>query len=178
MPLSANNLRFPRIIVLWLYMASTPLPGIAEKLFTFKECSDEEKEKILFAFYRKSRSRKIMCWLDPKTCMVIKKWWFPYAKERKIASNAIYFLKDYKRSYPFGSLLGQVLHTVQDEKHPFTRECFPTGGLELYFNDCLKGKLGRRLILRSARRPLTIGKIIRLPKSLMCPFRVVPSTMF
>ena len=46
----------------------------------------------------------------------ISRWWYPYAKEHKIASNAVYFVPDHLRSHPFGKLLGQVLAYRPDAK--------------------------------------------------------------
>lgn len=85
-------------------------------------------------------------------------------KKKKIVRNAIFFVSDYKRCYPFGSLLGQILHTVQEQKDPFTFQSLPTGGIELYFNNYLKGRLGRRIITRSLRHPLDTGDVIDKPE--------------
>ena len=85
-------------------------------------------------------------------------------KKNKIAKNAIYFLKDYKRSYPYKSLLGQVLSTVQEEKESFSQSAIPIGGLEQFFNSILTGKVGKRLFLRSPLRSLDAGKILENPQ--------------
>ncbi len=82
-------------------------------------------------FYRKSRSRKLAMWLDKDSRDMVLKWWVAYAKKNKIPKNALYFLNDYQRSYPYGKLLGQVLHTVQGQKDEVTHQALPTGGLEL-----------------------------------------------
>ena len=138
---------------------------IANKIFEITRPSLEKKEKVMKDFYRKSRSRKIFTWLDSEDKEKINNWWFAFARKEKIAKNAIYFTLDYKRSYPFGSSLGQLLHTVQEEKEPHTFQCYPTGGLELFFNDYLKGKQGIRLIVRSPRHPLDVGKVIDKPQN-------------
>ena len=70
----------------------------------------------------------------------------------------------YKRSYPFGKLLGQVLHTVRSERDQATHQCIPTGGLELSLNKYLKGEDGRRVILRSPRQPLETGTVVKQPQ--------------
>lgn len=120
-----------------------------------------ETEKMKKEFLRKSRSRKLVQWLEPEAKKEIKDWWFSYAKKHKIARNAVYFVQDYKRSYPYGSLLGQVLHTVQDLKDQKTFQNLPTGGLEYQFNEFLVGERGKRLILRSPKHPLDAGEVIK-----------------
>ena len=139
---------------------------IAKKIFAFCPLSSqEEREKVLHSFFRKSRSRKIVSWMDRNTKEKILQWWTPYAKKHKIASNAIFFVQDFKRSYPFSSLLGQVLHTVQQQRDPTSFQNIPTGGLELYFQKVLSGKLGKRVILRSPRHPLDTGRVIQNPEN-------------
>ncbi len=96
---------------------------------------------------KKSRSRKLAMWLSQKTKIEIETWWKPFARKNKIPSNALYFAQDHHRSYPFGSLLGPILHTIRDDG------AIPTGGLEHYFNDQLQGKSGKRLLLRSPSHP-------------------------
>lgn len=109
-------------------------------------------------FFKKSRSRKIATWLDREKRVEIETWWNEFSRKEKIVRNAIFFTSEFKRSYPFGSLLGSVLHTVQeDQQHP-------TGGLELLLNSYLKGKEGKRLIVRSPRHPLDTGKILVAPE--------------
>jgi len=139
--------------------------SIAKKLFEFFKFTTNEKEKIFSEFFKKSRSRKIISWIDKEKKEEIIKWWNNFSKENKIVRNAIFFVNDYKRCYPFGALLGQVIQTVQDQKDPFTFQSLPTGGLELYFNDYLKGSLGRRRITRSLRHPLDTGDVIEKPEN-------------
>ncbi len=139
---------------------------VAQKIFAFAPLTSlEEKKKILHSFFRKSRSRKILSWMDRSLKEKILQWWIPYAKKNKIASNAIYFVQDFKRSYPFSSLLGQLLHTVQQERDQVTFQNIPTGGLELYFQKMLSGTLGKRIILSSPRHPLDTGRIIQDPEN-------------
>lgn len=114
---------------------------------------------------RKSRSRKLAAWLDRESRDAITQWWLPYARRNKIPRNAIFFVNDYQRSYPFGKLLGQVLHTIQSTKDEATSQAIPTGGLELYFNKYLQGKQGRRRLMRSPRNSLEIGEIISNPEN-------------
>jgi len=127
--------------------------------------SETQEKKLREEFYRKSRSRKLAAWLDREARVKIENWWNDFAKKEKIVRNALYFVSDYKRSYPFGTLLGSVLHTVQEEKDPQTHQCLPTGGLEMLFNSYLKGKEGKRLIVRSPSHPLDTGKILEDPEN-------------
>ena len=125
----------------------------------------EEQLRFREQFEKRSRSRKVAMWLDGETRDAILQWWRPYAGQNKIARNAIYFVSDYQRSYPFGKLLGQVLHTVQNQKEEETMQALPTGGLELSLNDHLKGKLGKRLMMRSPRHSFETGKMIEPPEN-------------
>jgi cell division protein FtsI (penicillin-binding protein 3) len=103
-------------------------------------------------------------WLDKDTHDAIQKWWEPYARQNKIPRNALFFVKDYQRSYPFGKLLGQVLHTIQNQKEEKTDRALPTGGLELYFNSYLQGTNGKRRLMRSPRNSLETGEVIDYPQ--------------
>jgi cell division protein FtsI (penicillin-binding protein 3) len=116
-------------------------------------------------FDKKSRSRKIAMWLDFETKKEIMAWWEKYAKEEKILKNSLFFVDDYQRSYPFGKLLGQVLHTIRENKDEITKVGVPTGGLEMQFNEYLKGRQGRRLLVHSPRNPLEMGNIIEPPEN-------------
>lgn len=115
-------------------------------------------------FDLKSRSRRLALWIDLESKNRIMQWWLPFAKQKKIASNALFFVTDYQRSYPFGKLLGQVLHTIREMKDEATGEGLPTGGLEAYFNALLKGKSGKRKMLRSPLNQLEIDKVIESPE--------------
>lgn len=130
---------------------------IADVLRGYVEIDREE-------FDRKSRSRRLALWLDRNTKDAIWAWWVPFAKQRKIARNALYFVTDNRRCYPYGKLLGQVLHTIREMKDETTCEGLPTGGLEAYFNNYLKGKLGKRKLLRSPLNQLEIDKVIEEPE--------------
>ncbi len=134
---------------------------VADKLCKLLPIQDAQKLRA--ELERKSRSRKLALWLDKEQCDVINQWWFHYARSKKIVRNALFFVQDYKRSYPFGKLLGQVLHTIREDKDNKTHQSIPTGGLELIFDKMLQGKEGKRLILRSPRHPLETGKILSAP---------------
>lgn len=115
-------------------------------------------------FKKKNRSRKLAMWLDEKEHETILAWWQPYAKKHKIAKNALFFVKDYQRSYPYGKLMGQLLHTIQLKKDERTNQALPTGGLELYFNRYLQGKPGKKRLMRSPRHSLETGNVLSYPE--------------
>lgn len=123
----------------------------------------KDHEKVRAQFDKKSRSRKLIMWLDRDKRDQIQEWWSGYARSKKIVRNAVFFVQDYKRSYPFGKLLGQVLHTVREERDAKTHQTVPTGGLELIFNKVLNGTPGKRLLQRSPRHPLDTDKILAYP---------------
>lgn len=125
---------------------------MSKELFSLLPGIDKTAE-----FFKKSRSRKIATWLDREKRAEIEAWWNEFCRKEKIVRNAIYFTSEFKRSYPFGSMLGAVLHTVQED------QLNPTGGLEMLLNSYLKGKEGKRLIVRSSRHPLDTGKVIVEP---------------
>jgi cell division protein FtsI (penicillin-binding protein 3) len=131
---------------------------IANQLTHFLHLNKEEKKKLREQFDKKSRNRKLKKWLEKKERDEVLHWWFSYARKNKIERNALYFAQSYQRSYPFGKLLGQVLHTFREE------DGIPTGGLELQFNSLLKGTPGKRVLLRSPRYPLDMGKILAHPE--------------
>lgn len=133
---------------------------IAIKLDSFLQQKGGGVSKLLNELNRESRSRKLAIWLDKEEKQQLENWWFEYAKSKKIARNALFFVQDYKRSYPFGKLLGQVLHTIREEKDHQTQKAIPTGGLELIFDQFLQGKEGKRLLFRSPRHPLEMGQTL------------------
>lgn len=126
--------------------------------------SSQEMSKLKAQLEKKSRSRKLALWLTPEMREALLKWWQPYAKSHKIPRNALFFVQDYKRSYPFGKLLGQILHTVRSQREVGSQVCEPTGGLEFSLNKYLKGEDGKRVILRSPRQALDMGKVTKEPK--------------
>jgi cell division protein FtsI (penicillin-binding protein 3) len=134
--------------------------SIIENLSRLLNLGPNEIKKLSSQFEKKSRSRKLVMWIDQKTEEKIRTWWGPFAKKKKIARNALFFIQDWKRSYPYGKLLGQVLHTVRDDKDPKTNRAIPTGGLEAIYDQVLSGKSGKRKILRSPRHPLDVGQVI------------------
>jgi cell division protein FtsI (penicillin-binding protein 3) len=137
---------------------------IAAKLNVFLGLNKTAWSKFRSQFDKESRSRKLAMWIDKEKKDAILAWWTPYARAKKIPRNALFFLQDYKRSYPFGKLLGQVLHTVREERDGRSKQWIPTGGLELVFDRVLQGKEGKRQMLRSPRHSLEAGKILSFPE--------------
>lgn len=126
--------------------------------------SSDDLKSFRENFYKKSRSRKIFSWMSLEEQSKIDHWWKTFSKSYRMPSNALYFVQDYRRSYPFGKLLGQVLHTVREERDPETNRWIPTGGLELVFNDHLSGSEGKRILLRSPRHSFDTDQIITPPQ--------------
>lgn len=139
--------------------------SIVQELSRLLEMNEDERAGLALHFSKKSRSRKLAMWLDKERYDAILEWWNPFAKAHAIPRNALFFMSDYQRSYPFGKLLGQVLHTIQSVKDEKTSQALPTGGLELYFNRYLKGKPGKRRLMRSPRNSLEIGEVIAFPQN-------------
>jgi cell division protein FtsI (penicillin-binding protein 3) len=152
-----------------LYVDAIAIPQdhkgvIVQKLSSLFAFGETEKEKLSLQFFKKSRSRRLISWMGQEKRKEIEKWWFPYARQNKIPRNALFFVQDYKRSYPYGSMLGQILHTVRDERDPKTHEQIPTGGLELSLQSFMQGKEGKRVLLRSPRNALDLGKVVLAPE--------------
>lgn len=137
---------------------------IVERVGEILPLTWKEKNGLMPHFLKRSRSRKLKMWLTETEKGMLEKWWRPYAKWKRIPRNALYFVEDYCRFYPYGKLLGSVLHSVRDDRDPKTQQCFPTGGLELSLDSHLKGKPGKRLQLRSPRQPLESGVVVSHPE--------------
>jgi cell division protein FtsI (penicillin-binding protein 3) len=138
---------------------------ISEYLVDNLDLTPSEKLQMRIQFEKQSRSRKLAMWVDQETKDRILAWWNDYSKRYKIPRNALYFVAEYQRSYPFGKLLGQVLHTVQAQRDEVTKQAYPTGGLELYFDSYLKGKQGERLLKRSPRHSFETGQVLTSPEN-------------
>ncbi len=138
---------------------------IADNLIALLNSTEKEQPHLRAQFEYKSRNRKLAMWLDKDIRDKILDWWLPYAKKYKIPRNALFFVNDYQRSYPFGNLLGQVLHTVQNQKDEVTKQAIPTGGLELFFDHFLRGKMGKRRLMRSPRNAFETGEVIAKPQN-------------
>jgi cell division protein FtsI (penicillin-binding protein 3) len=138
---------------------------VIEKLSSLLNLDEKGVKELTLNLNRKTRSRKLAMWLDKEIYHVVMEWWPPFARARKIPRNALFFTSDYQRSYPFGKILGQVLHTIQKAKDETTAQALPTGGLELYFNKYLQGKQGKRRLMRSPRNFLETSEIIEKPQN-------------
>lgn len=152
---------------LYIDPLSIPAPyrdEIGENITDIIPLTWKEKNRIPEQFLKRSRSRKLKMWLTEMEKGKLEKWWRPFARWKKIPSNALYFVEDYRRFYPYGKLLGSVLHSVRDERDPESKQSLPTGGLELGLDTYLQGKPGKRIQLRSPRQPLDSGAILSHPE--------------
>ncbi len=136
------------------------VPDVFAALQGFISLEEEQAAE----FEKSSRSRCLKRWLDHHQKQEILTWWKPFARHHRLPSNALYFVPDYQRSYPHGPLLGAVLHTIQELKDEQTDQAVPTGGLESYFHDLLKGQVGKRKFLRSPRNQLDADNLIQSPQ--------------
>lgn len=137
---------------------------ISSHLGELLELNWKEKNEVRKQFDKRSRSRRLHMWLHEKEKELLLNWWNPYARWKKIPRNALYFVEDFKRAYPYGKLLGAVLHTVRDDRDIQTHQALPTGGLELFFDAYLQGKAGKRLLLRSPSQALESGVLVSHPE--------------
>jgi len=152
-----------------LYIDPLAIPAgerqaIAKKLIDSLHLKSKDSVKLRAQFDKKSRSRKLVMWVDHNQHEEIVAWWRGFAKKKKIARNALFFVQDWRRSYPYGKLLGQVLHTVRDDRDEKTHQAIPTGGLETVFHKYLSGTPGKRQIMRSPRHPLDTGELLIEPQ--------------
>lgn len=122
-----------------------------------EDISQEEIKRHLNA---KSHNRKFTKWVSKEKITALQSWWKPFAKEHHLPQNSLFAVKDYRRSYPYGRLLGQVLHTIRDDKDPLTLQAIPTGGLEMFYDHLLKGKVGKKLLLRSPRNSIETDNVL------------------
>lgn len=153
---------------LYIDPESIPLPlrkEILDQLSSLLEFDKKAYQRAKVEFYKKSRSRKVAMWLSHQKKDLIEQWWGPFVKKEKLPRNAIYFIQDYKRCYPYKKLLGQVLQTIREDKDTLTHQAIPTGGLEYYFDALLQGQEGKRRLLRSPKFPLDKGDIIQSPQN-------------
>ena len=126
--------------------------------------SPTEKKRVWEQFQKKSRRRRLKMWVDEKEKISLLNWWTSFAKLHKISSNALYFEEDYQRVYPYGTLLGNVLHTIREDRDPDNQKAVPTGGLEWVFDSYLQGTPGKRLLLRSPGKTLEEGILLSYPE--------------
>lgn len=138
---------------------------LADHLQHLLKVDNAERERLLDQLQKKSRHRLLTMWVSAETKDELLAWWQPFAKKNRIPRNALYAEADYQRSYPFGKLLGPVLHTVQGRRDEVTGQAIPTGGLELHFNKHLQGHQGSRMLMRSPRNSFEIGEVIQAPEN-------------
>lgn len=138
---------------------------LCKYLIGILELAPNDQVSFSEQFTKKSRNRCLAKWLDDSTREVILEWWGAYAKQHKLPRNSLFFVADYQRSYPYGKLLGQVLHTVQNVKSSDASQAIPTGGLEHLFHKELTGKIGRRRLMRSPRNNFEMGEVIAYPQN-------------
>lgn len=113
----------------------------------------------------KSRSRRLVLWVEPDARDRLLSWWQPLARQYRIPRNALFFIPDYQRAYPDGKLLGQVLQTVQQTRDEKTGQALPTGGLELTLDKWLRGSKGQRRMMRSPRNELETDDLVVPPEN-------------
>lgn len=123
----------------------------------------KESVKVAGELRRHSRSRRLVSWVSEQQKAIFLSWWRPYAKKHKLASNALFFVSDFKRFHPMGRLLGQVLHTIQERRDEVSGKAAPTGGLELSMNRFLEGSVGFRRLMRSPHNSLETGEVLQQP---------------
>ncbi|MCB1109446.1 MAG: penicillin-binding protein 2 [Chlamydiia bacterium] len=137
---------------------------ISDKISELLALGWQEKNEIRKHFEKRCRSRRLKMWITEADKELLLGWWRPFARWKKIPRNALYFEEDYRRAYPYGKLLGPVLHTVRDDRDPETHQALPTGGLELAFDEVLQGKPGKRLLLRSPSNSMEEGLLVTPPE--------------
>ncbi len=133
---------------------------IAMEIGNLLELPEEKLNALCDSLNKRSRSRKLLSWLSDEQREKILEWWLAYARENELPRNALFFITDYQRSYPFGKLLGPVLHTVRSQKDERHQTVIPTGGLELAFDKILRGSYGERRLMRSPRHAFETGEVI------------------
>ncbi len=138
---------------------------MAQALFNLIDFSLEERDFVREQFEKRSRSRRLKRALNYDEKIKVLSWWNVFSTEKKLPKNGLFFVEDYKRSYPYGSMLGAVLNTVQDDRDVSTHQSIPIGGLELIFDAHLKGSPGKRLQLRSPRKSLEAGVLLSTPEN-------------
>jgi len=136
---------------------------IQEQVIRSFSPSLRETKRLGGELARRSRSRRLVSWIPEQQRALFLSWWRPFAKGHKIASNALYFVLDFRRLHPMGHLLGQVLHTIQERRDEVTGKASPTGGLELSMDGFLEGSVGFRRLMRSPYNSLETGEVLRQP---------------
>lgn len=102
-----------------------------------------------------SRSRRLISKISLQTKKEVERWWRQFAKEQKLQRNSLFFIQDGLRSHPSPQMLAALAHTTQLLKDEQTQQAQPTGGLELFLDKRLQGKLGWRYLKRTLKNPLS-----------------------
>ncbi|PCI77788.1 penicillin-binding protein [Candidatus Aerophobetes bacterium] len=147
-----------------LFMDTTRVP-----LSTHKEISsqlamffpgDSLAPFFMVNLAKQSRGRLLKKWVSEEKKRQVLHWWSNFRRLHKLPSNALFFNKDYRRTYPFGSLLGTVLSSVREDRDPKTKKHFPVGGLELHYDKVLQGSPGEKRQLKSLNNPLLVTEVL------------------
>lgn len=151
-----------------LYVDSLAIPKelrseVAQAIMSRLSPSVHEAKRLMGELKRHSRSRRLVSWLTEEQKALFLKWWRPFSKSHKLASNALFFVDDFRRIHPMGPLLGQVLHTIRERRDEVSGRAYPTGGLELSLHQYLEGTIGLRRLMRSPRNNMDTGEVIREP---------------
>ncbi len=117
-----------------------------------------QKEDLHEPFYKECRFRKVVESISIEEKEKIELWWNQYAKKNKIPSNALILVKDYKRSYPFDHMLGQVLSTVYKNREEKSGRALPISGIEKVYDKVLQGHVGKRYLMRSPKYTIDDAK--------------------
>ncbi len=138
-----------------IYIDPEAIPGVQKEPIAqaLSDMANRDFTSVRAQFDKRSRSRRVASWVSRDRMVEIEGWWKTYARQNKMPSNAVFFVQDWKRSYPYEQLLGQVLHTVRESHEP-------TGGVEGFFNPYLKGQEGKRVLMRSPRHALEADKVV------------------
>lgn len=137
---------------------------MTQTLFNLLDLNWEEHNFVRLQFEKRSRSKRLKRWLSYEEKGKVLEWWKAYSTEKKLPKNGLYFVEDYKRSYPYGNLLGAVLNTVQDDRDISTQQSIPIGGMEHMYDSYLQGSPGKRLQLRSPTQSLETGRLVSVPE--------------
>lgn len=128
-----------------------------------KAMGERYRARVEMALQKKSRNWRLFCFLSKEKKEEVLRFWEPFYRKYRLARNTLYFAEEYQRSYPYGKMLGQLLHTVREDRGSEEKKLIPTGGLELLFDSYLRGEEGKKSLLRSPRHPLASGKILKEP---------------
>lgn len=136
---------------------------IVNYLKTNSYLDTEQAEKIQKSLKNISRSRRVLNGLSLERKNDLQKFWNELAKKNHLERNALFFVQTHRRSHPNKGMLSYLVHTTQTQRHETTLQAEPTGGLESFFDSCLKGQVGKRILQRTLKRPLSSHEIYTPP---------------